>query len=302
MKIAYLISAHNDAPHLARLVNALQPNAEFFIHIDAKTDIEPFRQRLRAENIHFTDRRMDIRWGTFSQVGYQRILIEAYFRAGRPCDRLFTLSGLDYPLWSNEAIDHFLERHPDREWIQGIDMTQQRDAVTANYRLYRPLTSLRMGWPWMEEKLRIAARRAWAATGRRKPLTFEAGGQTYRLHKGSSWWCVSPALARHWLDELERHPDIERYFRTSFAPDETLWQTLTFHSPWADRALLTTTPYASLAALTPLHYIYYHPVIKILTEADWDVLRRSGKMFCRKTVSGTSDGLMQRIDEARKAP
>lgn len=300
MKIAYLISAHNDPVHLQRLVEALQPNAEFFIHIDAKTDITPFRERLCGPRIHFTEQRADIRWGNFSQVRYQRILLEAYFQSERACDRLFTLSGLDYPLWSNAAIDRYLEQAGDRELIQGIDMTRQTDGVTQGYRLYRPLAELSVGWPWMEAKLRILARRLMAATGLRKPLTFEAGGQTYRLHKGSSWWCITPALARYMLDQLDRYPEIERYFQTSFGPDETLWQTLVFHSPFASKALLTSVPYTSLAALTPLHYIYYHPVIKILTADDWETLRQSGKMFCRKTITGVSNALMQRIDEHRK--
>ncbi len=301
MKIAYLISAHNDPAHLQRLVKALQPNAEFFIHIDAKADIGPFRERLRGPNIHFTDRRADIGWGNITQVRYQRILLEAYFRTGIPCDRLLTLSGLDYPLWSNAAIDRFLEQGGEREWIQGIDMTRQTAAVTQGYSLYRPLAEWKIGWPRLEAKLRILARKLIAATGIRKPLTFKAGDRTYRLHKGSSWWCITPALGRYLLDELNRHPEIERYFSTSFGPDETLWQTLTFHSPFADKALLTTTPYTSLADLTPLHYIYYHPVIKILTAEDWTTLRRSGKMFCRKTVSGTSDTLLDRIDRERES-
>ena len=34
MNIAYLISAHTDAPQLQRLVEALHPDAHFFIHLD----------------------------------------------------------------------------------------------------------------------------------------------------------------------------------------------------------------------------------------------------------------------------
>ena len=42
MKIAYLISAHTDPRHMFRLIDALQPHAEFFIHVDAKVDISLF--------------------------------------------------------------------------------------------------------------------------------------------------------------------------------------------------------------------------------------------------------------------
>ena len=40
--IAFLISAHTDAPQLKRLIEALPADADFFVHIDAKSDITPF--------------------------------------------------------------------------------------------------------------------------------------------------------------------------------------------------------------------------------------------------------------------
>jgi hypothetical protein len=50
---------------------------------------------------------------------------------------------------------------------------------------------------------------------------------------------------------------------------------------------------------TPLTYIEYGKEIKVLTEADYDRILASGKMFCRKTVTGRSDKLMEKIDELR---
>jgi hypothetical protein len=51
---------------------------------------------------------------------------------------------------------------------------------------------------------------------------------------------------------------------------------------------------------TPLTYIEYGEEIKILTEADYDAILKSGKMFCRKTITGRSDKLMDMIDEHRR--
>lgn len=38
-RIAYIISAYKDAPHLARLVAALDDRADFYVHIDLNADI-----------------------------------------------------------------------------------------------------------------------------------------------------------------------------------------------------------------------------------------------------------------------
>ena len=45
-RIAYIISAYKDAPHLARLVAALDDRADFYVHIDLNADIHPFDKPL----------------------------------------------------------------------------------------------------------------------------------------------------------------------------------------------------------------------------------------------------------------
>ncbi|MBR2088609.1 MAG: hypothetical protein IJ906_16095, partial [Oscillospiraceae bacterium] len=50
-------------------------------------------------------------------------------------------------------------------------------------------------------------------------------------------------------------------------------QTIAFNSPqWASRCLLFQGEYPGLAALTPLHYIVYDPIIKVMDETDYDTL------------------------------
>ena len=44
-----------------------------------------------------------------------------------------------------------------------------------------------------------------------------------------------------------------------------------------------------------LHFIDYHPVIKVLDLTDYDRLVASGKLFCRKVVSGKSDTLVEKL-------
>lgn len=48
-RIAYILSAYKDAPHLARLIAALDDDADFYVHIDRKADDRPFRQLLEGK-------------------------------------------------------------------------------------------------------------------------------------------------------------------------------------------------------------------------------------------------------------
>lgn len=300
IKIAYLLSVHEDPGHLFRLIDALQPDAEFFIHVDAKVDISCFAACRKWENVHFIEERYDIRWGEISQVYYQAALLRAALRSGKTFDRLVTMSGLDYPVWSNAQIRKFLADSPDTEYICGIDMTQQRQEIKRLYRMYRPFPGLKWLRPRLRVFIRARSRKLLYWLGIRKSLTINIQGRfPYHLYKGSSWWCITPPLARYLLDTFETHPEIESYFRTSFGPDETLWQTLVFNSPYACKACLVRGAYTSLANLTPLHYIHYFPGIKVLTTEDLPEILESGRMFCRKTCTGVSDGLMDQIDDLR---
>lgn len=302
MNIAYLISAHTDAPQLARLVNALHPDAHYFIHIDRKSDIHPFRKRLPRGNVHLVWDRTDVRWGTLLEVDYQMALLEAAVSHPHYFDRIFFLSGMDYPLWSNRRITEWLTAQGDREILQGINMNtphiaeQQRNL----YRHSRPLFQL-LGNRW-DQRLSIVCRKLLAAVGYRKRLSLTVGGEQWNLYKGSAWWCISQELADHVLQTYQSRPEIRRYFRDSFGQAETVVQTIAFNTPeWADRCMLTEGEYPGLDALTPLHYIVYKPVIRVMTAEDWPALASCGRMFARKFRTGVSDEVLDRIDKDRDA-
>ena len=300
MNIAYLVSAHTDAPQLARLIAALHSDAEFFVHIDKKSDIRPFRQAINAPNVHFLERRIDVRWGTLLEVEYQMELIRAAVCHERHFDHIFFLSGMDYPLWGNERITNWLEQLGDREVLQGIRMDtpfiqgQQRELYT----LIRPLFRW-FGNKW-NQRLSILCRKVLKAVGYRKRLSFRVLDEEWHLYKGSAWWCISEELARYVLLSYLGKEGIEECFRDSFGPAETVIQTIAFNSKeWAPKCMLTEGTYPGLDALTPLHYIVYDPVIKVMEAEDLPALRESEKMFARKFRSGVSDEVVCKIDEER---
>jgi len=299
MSIAYLISAHTDAPQLQRLVEALHPNAHFFIHIDKKSDISPFQAVLQRDNVHFLTHRIDVRWGTILEVEYQIELIKAAINYPVNFDRIFFLSGMDYPLWSNSHITQWLETQGDKEILSGIRMDtplinkQQHEL----YSLARPFFDINWLNNKSNERLSILCRKVRSLFGIRKPVSFIVNGHKWHLYKGSAWWCISQQLATYIYHTYMNEPTIRRYFIDSFGQAETLIQTIAFNSPtWAPHCLLHEGSYPGLAALTPLHYIVYDPVIKVMDETDYDMLMKSGKMFARKFISGKSDKLVEKLE------
>lgn len=296
MKIAYLIPTFTDPAHLRRLIRALDDGAEFFVHVDAKVDEAPFREAAAAPNVHFLPRRFRVLWGDITQVYYQKALLEACLDFPEQFDRICLLSGQDYPLWPKARLREFFEHHRQREFIAGISLPGQRESVVCNYRVYRPQVWCPLLPVQLNCRLRIACRELLRRLGVRKSLSLMAGGRRLDLYKGTDWWSCTPELARFMLDELGRYPEIMRFFKTAFVPSELVWPTLVFNSAYAERAMLQEGDYTSLADLTPLHYIDYDPVVKVLTLYDWEKLQQAGKPFCRKVLTGPSDALMDRVD------
>lgn len=297
--LAYLISAYRDPDHLARLVNALDFQADFYIHVDALTDLTPFERAL-PDKVHFV-KRYKVTWGGWAQVDYQHQLLRAALDSGRTYTHLVCLSGQDYPLWSNHRIHHFFAQHAEDQLMAGYNLTrgdspEQLRKVT-HLHPFRDLTCVNT---WWRNKLIVASRHALAALGIRRQPQAPIGGQPCDVYFGSDYWAITPECARHVVETLENDSELCRYFRTTFVPSELCLQTIVFNSPFGARALLHTGSYPGLTTLTPLHYIHYGEAIKVLTVDDWPLLQESGKMFCRKVVTGQSDRLAERIDSVRR--
>lgn len=301
MNIAYLISVYTDAPQLKRLVEALHPDAQFFIHVDKKSDIRPFTAILHGDNIHYLPNRIHVHWGTITQVDFQIALIQAALEHPQDFDYIFFLSGQDYPLWSVDRINTWLQEQNGKELLSGVCINtpqksfQQQQAL---YQSFRPDFNFPLIGETWNRKLGILYRKVMHLLNRRKKLTLTIDDEQWQLYKGADYWAISQQLAQHILYTYQKYPEIRRYFSDSFAPSETMIQTIAFNSPqWAAKCLLWEGEYPGLAALTPLHFIIYDPIIKIMDENDYDTLINSGKMFTRKLVSGKSDRLVKLLHQ-----
>ena len=299
MRLAFLISAHTDPQHLDRLIKSLPEESDFFIHVDAKSDLKIFEDKIKDERVKFVLPRTNVTWGSIKQVEYQMTLIKNALESQNHYDYLVSMSGLDYPVWSNDRITNYFTANKGKEYIQGICMADQGEDARL-YRQYRLLSEKPWAMGSLGSKFRVALRHIISFAGIVKPLTFKANGKKYKLHKGSSWWAITPELAKYALYTWNNNTQYVKYFKTSFGPDETFIQTLAFNSHFADKCILTKGKMPDFDKLTPLTYIYYHPIIKVLNEEDYDTIINSDKMFCRKTITDKSDKLLKLIDKFRK--
>lgn len=297
--IAYLISAYCDAPHLKRLVEALDEDADFYVHVDANVDDTPFR-RLLPGKVRFVPRHA-VSWGGFEQVAYQYEMIKAAVDSGRPYTHLVCLSGQDYPLWSNARIHRFFEENKGRELIGGFNITRGGNkGQLAKIVHIHPFRDLRWRNRWLKNKLVASSREVLALLGVHRRPQVRINGVVCDVYFGSDYWALTLDCARYVKRTLEENPSVSRYFRATFAPSEMCIHTLVYNSPFGEQAMLYKGVYPGLVNLTPLHSLYYHGSVKQLTLDDLQMLVEGGKMFCRKVVTGVSDELVEMIDSKVK--
>src|SRR5438128_1435733 len=111
MEKAYLIMAHKNPEQLSRLISRLiDGESEFFIHIDKKVDAAPFENRLKeyGDIVHFLER-FDSKWGGYGVIKPFMSGLHEVRRSAKNFERIILLSGQDYPIKSNEFINHFFE-------------------------------------------------------------------------------------------------------------------------------------------------------------------------------------------------
>lgn len=295
MQLAFLISAHTDVAQLKRLIEALPDDSVFFLHIDKKADINIFKQVFSGDSrVRFIDHRVNVRWGSINEVEYQMELVRAALNSGEQYERLITLSGMDYPVWSKEQIVQFFEQDREKEYLTAIDVSfpWKMSAIYQQYFfwIHKPDS----GWKYYVSR---GLGRMLRMLGIKKPLRKNIGGKTYKLYKGAAWWAITPRLAKVILHEWDTNINLRDWLKHCMCPAELFAQTVVFNdNEWQARCMFDNEKY-SLPMHTPLTYItWVNKEIKTLDESNYDKIMQSNKMFCRKVVTGKSDALVEMIN------
>lgn len=298
MNIAYLIAAHTDPIQLERLVNSLDNGKnDFYIHVDKKSDQAEFVKLLgEREHVYFVKKRVKDYWGGLSHMmTLVALLDEAIIY---PHDRLVYISGLDYPVWSNERMEQFYEQNPKRQLLCGYNLTHCKDTIA-------PKKINHFAWwdvPIKNEKLFNKVRRKLNDFLEYIPhaTSFKVDGKEWEVFWGSDWWSMSYECAKYVIDTYHAHKEIYKFFKFTFCPSELWVQTIVANSPYRNE--MNFTDQFDFNIVTELELINYSDKgMYIWQEKDFDTIVEADKMFIRKTTTAVSQGLYEKIDDYRRS-
>lgn len=313
MRIAFLNLCHTDPQVVARVAMKLtaHPDMDMYIHVDAKSDIEPFIKAFEERDIHPSNpdsrihligKRVPVYWGGYNAIEATANLIEAALVSYRNYDYLVTLQNLDYPIKSNQEIMDFFKENEGTEFIRGCNIARTKDAhYMKKYRLYYD----RDKELYLKERsvVQKILRSSYLAIKGLPRYFFNGiireGGETFKIHYGAAQWAITAECARYIMAFKNHHPRFNRVMRHIQFPDEEYFHTIVHNSEFKYRCShYDEPPKRWLVNWRNLHYFEFPFAVTVMEDKDYEKIMQQDALFVRKVKSGVSDQLMYKIDHA----
>ena len=302
MQKNYLILAHKNPLQLSRMIERLDDGAsKFFIHLDAKTPIEPFAACLEGAHIRFIEPRERCVWGDFSIVRATIHLMEA---ASKEQGVFILMSGQDYPIQSKAYINAFLESNKEFDFIE-IELLEEKwkpKMVKDKLEHYHILHSEERGHsncyaPFAHcsvfQKVRTLTH---LLKGRLSMKNFKLlcslpkrVAPFERQYAGSQFWAFSERTFYAVLNYIREHKvALEGYYKYTSSPDE-----IYFHSVLMDLVAKDST----IKLKEQITYVNYFRKNNVFVTEDFDKLTsEKGKLFARKFDTDIDIEILNKLD------
>lgn len=302
MQKNYLILAHKNPLQLGRMIERLDDGAsKFFIHLDAKTPIEPFAACLEGGHIRFIEPRERCVWGDFSIVRATIHLMEA---ASKEQGVFILMSGQDYPIQSQGYINAFLESNKGFDFIEIEPLEEKWKPKMVKDKLehYHILHSEERGHsncyaPFRHcsvfQKVRTLMHLLKGRLSRKnfrllcslpkRVAPFE------RQYAGSQFWAFSERTFYAVLHYIREHKAaLEEYYKYTSSPDEIYFHSVLMHLVAKD---------STIKLKEQITYVNYFRKNNVFITEDFDKLTSAkGKIFARKFDTDIDIEILNKLD------
>lgn len=282
LKHAIIVLAHKDTSQLSRLVNSLDENFTFFIHIDSnisKEEADSLR-RTAKDNVFYYNWG-HVTWGGIRIVKTQLKLMKEALLTG-DFDYFHLLSGQDYPVASCKDIDAWFEKHNGKQFIEHyrLPFDKWENGTFQRLQFYR-----------LHDWIDYSSKRGRGIID--KVTSFQIRHKIYRripdqyprLFGGSNWMSITGDCAKMLVNLDNLAKSFLRRLRFTFASDEIFFHTIIMNSKFADSVVNDNKRYIR----------WSNGIVKPLGKNDlWDIAV-SDALFARKFISDYSEPLLQSL-------
>ena len=225
-KIAFILLCHKDPDAIIKQAQSLTAVGDYMsIHFDArapKADYDRIRAALADNpNVTFPKRRVKCGWGAWSLVQATLNALGAATDAFPRATHFYMLSGDCMAIKSARYAHGLLDRR-EVDYIESFDYFKS-DWIKTGWKEERLVYR-----HWFNERTQKKRFYAMFELQKRLGLTREIP-RDIEVMIGSQWWCLRRRTVAWILDFCRQRRDVMRFFRGTWIPDETFFQTLVRH-------------------------------------------------------------------------
>jgi hypothetical protein len=294
--IGYIVLAHHQPEQLVRLLKRLENGAHsIFLHIDKRSKLSSFIDCEGFKNLSkiYLLKRFTCHWG---DIGLVYATLEGIRCASRQkCDYVILLSGADYPIKTNEAINQFLSANDGKNFLHHFQMPAPYwipgKQISRIKKYYYYFNNKLFEYP-MPAEIKSVPRRAINAV----LSLFLPRERTFPRNivpfGGDNWFCITHAACQEIMDFYQKHPEVLRFLKFSLSPEEIFVQTAVFNS--GNSALISSVINENIHDINWKSRTDASP--EIFNTHDFNRLSASDKLFARKFDHSKYPDLVNRID------
>ncbi len=225
-KIAYILLCHKGPEAIIGQAEMLTAAGDYIaIHFDGRAKPEDFLQIKAAladnPNVTFARKRIKCGWGEWSLVQATLLAVEAAVQAFPRATHFYMLSGDCAAIKSARYAHDFLDAE-DVDYIESFDYFDSdwiKTGMKEERLIYRHWFNERKHKWLFDTSLALQQR-----LGLKRAIP-----RDIQVQIGSQWWCLRRRTVEWILEFTRKRPDVIRFFRTTWIPDETFFQTLVRH-------------------------------------------------------------------------
>ena len=281
-KIAYILLCHKDPDGVIAQAQRLTAAGDCIaIHFDARSAAKDFERISEAlatnPSVTFAKKRIKCGWGEWSLVEATLLAVAAAVAAFPRATHFYMLSGDCMPTKTAEYAHDFLDK-TEADYIESFDFFTSdwiKTGIREERLIYRHFFNERTHKALFYNSMAVQKRLGLA---RKVPSDIQ-------MQIGSQWWCLRRRTVEWVLDFCRKRPDVMRFFRTSWIPDETFFQTIVRHLV-PEHEIQTRT-------LTFLMFTDYGIPVTFYND-HYDLLLAQDYLFARK-ISPDAKDLKERL-------
>lgn len=225
-RIAYILLCHKDPDGIVAQANRLTASGDYVsIHFDGRAKSEHFDAIQSAladnKNVTFAHKRIKCGWGEWSLVQATLHAVESALVAFPSATHFYMISGDCMPIKSSDYIHAFLDEN-DRDYVECFDFFRS-DWIKTGFKkerlIYRHFFNERTQKWWFYKSFEMQ---------KKFNLTRDVP-KDIQVRIGSQWWCLRRKTIEAIVEFGKQRPFVMRFFKTTWTPDETYFQTLVGH-------------------------------------------------------------------------